>query len=124
MGPDPTRFIPRGASMTGNTPELAPILDELSASLRKIYGERFVRLMLYGSHARGDAHTESDLDLLLILRDTALSPTREIDRIADVLADFNLRHDVLISILPVTEDTLQQAEGPFWNNVRRDGIAA
>jgi len=63
------------------------------------------------------------VDLLLVLRD-ATRPTREIDRIAHILADINLRTGVLISIVPVTEDALLRAKGPFWSNVRREGIAA
>jgi len=109
--------------MTGNLPQLGPVLDELSAALRQVYGERFVGLIVYGSYARGDAHAESDLDLLLVLRDI-VSPTREIDQVTDILADFNLRFGILLSLLPVTEEALQQAEGPFWKNVRREGIAA
>jgi len=44
--------------------------------------------------------------------------------IADILADFNLRYGVLLSVLPVDENTLKTAEGPFWRNVRREGKAA
>lgn len=104
-------------------PDLNAILKELSALLGERYGERYRGLWLYGSEARGEARPDSDVDLLLVLRD-ADRPTREIDRIADVLADFNLRYGVLLSVLPVDEKTLQTAEGPFWRNVRREGIAA
>ena len=104
-------------------PKLDAILRELSAALRGRYGDRYVGLWLYGSEARGEAHAESDVDVLLVLRETS-HPTREIDRIADILADFNLRYGVLLSVLPVAEDALKTAEGPFWRNVRREGIAA
>ena len=109
--------------MTANRSKLDAILRELSTALRGRYGDRYVRLWLYGSEARGEAHAESDVDILLVLRETS-QPTREIDRIADILADFNLRYGVLFSVLPVAEDTLKTAEGPFWRNVRREGIAA
>lgn len=109
--------------MATDRPKLDIILQELSAALRGRYGDRYVRLWLYGSEARGEAHPESDVDILLVLRETS-HPTREIDRIADVLADFNLRYGVLLSVLPVAESTLKNAEGPFWRNVRREGIAA
>ena len=99
------------------------IIQELSAALRARYGDRYRGLLIYGSEARGEARPDSDVDLLLVLRDTN-RPSREIDRIADILADFNLRYGVLLSVLPVDEKTLQTAEGPFWRNVRREGIAA
>jgi len=109
--------------MTTIRANLGSILHELAAALRARYGDRYRGLWVYGSEARGEACPDSDVDLLLILRD-AHRPTREIDRIADILADFNLRYGVLLSVLPVDEKTLQTAEGPFWRNVRREGIAA
>jgi len=104
-------------------PALRSILQEFSAVLTQRHAERFVGLWLYGSQARGDAHAESDVDLLLILRQVD-RPGKEVDRIADVIADFNIRYGVLLSVLPVDENTLRVADGPFWHNVRREGIAA
>lgn len=109
--------------MTTIRSNLEAILQELTAALRARYGDRYRGLLIYGSEARGEARPDSDVDLLLVLRD-ASRPSREIDRIADILADFNLRYGVLLSVLPVAENTLKNAEGPFWRNVRREGIAA
>jgi predicted nucleotidyltransferase len=99
------------------------VLGELSGALRTRYGERYVGLWLYGSQARGEAHADSDIDVILVLRETS-SPTREIDRIADILADINVRHGALVSVLPVDARKLDTADGPFWRNVRRERIAA
>jgi predicted nucleotidyltransferase len=104
-------------------PESASILKELSAALRARYKDRYLNLMVYGSEARGESAPHSDIDLLLILQDAA-KPSREIDRIADILADFNLRYGVLLSVLPVAKEKYDHADGPFWRNVRREGIAA
>jgi predicted nucleotidyltransferase len=99
------------------------VLKEFSAALQQRYGSRYIGLWLYGSQARDEARAESDIDLVLVLRDVN-QPTREIDRIDDILADFNLRYGVLLSVLPVDEKTLKTSQGPFWRNVRREGIAA
>ena len=109
--------------MTTIRANLGSILQEFTTALRVRYGDRYRGLWVYGSEARGEARPDSDVDLLLILRD-ANRPTREIDRIADILADFNLRYGVLLSVLPVDENTLMTSEGPFWRNVRREGKAA
>jgi len=43
--------------------QVKPIIDELEARLRDIYGSRFLGLVLFGSHARGAAEAGSDIDL-------------------------------------------------------------
>lgn len=104
-------------------PESLSILSELATALRARYRERFLDLIVYGSEARGDAGPHSDIDVLLILTEAG-KPSKEVDHIADILADFNLRYGVLLSVLPVTREKFDKGEGPFWRNVRREGIAA
>src|SRR3989304_5990673 len=109
--------------MTTIRANLGSILQEFTTALRVRYGDRYRGLWVYGSEARGEARPHSDAAPFLLLRH-ANRPTREIDRIADILADFNLRYGVLLSVLPVDENTLKMSEGPFWRNVRREGKAA
>ena len=69
--------------------KLCTILAELRCRLETLYGERLIRLILYGSQARGDAEPGSDIDVLVVLRG-AVSSCEEIARtIADV-ADLSL----------------------------------
>jgi predicted nucleotidyltransferase len=96
------------------------ILVEFKNALVQHYGERLAGLICYGSVARGEAGPESDVDLALILKGE-VQPSGEIDRVVDLLADFNLRHGVLISLIPVDQETWEKTEGPFWRNVRREG---
>ena len=104
-------------------PSLSPILGELSSELKALYRERFVGLWLYGSQARGDASPEPDIDVLLVL--TRMDrPALEVDRYAGTLPDLNLRHGVLLSVMPVAQSQLLESDGPFWRNERTEGIAA
>ena len=45
--------------------ELNSILQKLTQIYRSVYGENLVQVILYGSYARGDYHTDSDVDVLL-----------------------------------------------------------
>ena len=60
-----------------------PVLQRIRASLRAIYGDRIERLVLFGSRARGDAHTDSDYDVAIFLLDLT-DRWREFHRLADV----------------------------------------
>jgi predicted nucleotidyltransferase len=99
---------------------LDDILAEFKGALVERYGERLNRLVCYGSVARGEAGPSSDVDLALVLKGE-VRPSGEIDLLVDLLAEFNLRYGVLISLLPVGQETWEKAPGPFWRNVRRQG---
>jgi len=47
---------------------LVEMLREASIDLRRVFGDRFVGLMLFGSYARGEASEGSDVDVLVVLR--------------------------------------------------------
>jgi predicted nucleotidyltransferase/uncharacterized protein (UPF0332 family) len=44
-----------------------PVIARVRDEVRRLYGDRLVRLVLYGSRARGDADAESDYDFAVFL---------------------------------------------------------
>ncbi|MBC6424581.1 MAG: nucleotidyltransferase domain-containing protein [Hormoscilla sp. SP12CHS1] len=44
------------------------ILTKIDRGLVKIYGERLDKIILYGFQARGDARLDSDIDILIVLK--------------------------------------------------------
>ena len=53
----------------------------LVETLRAAFGERLVSVVLFGSHARGEARPESDIDIFLVVKGLPESP---LDRIAEI----------------------------------------
>lgn len=96
-------------------------LTRLHVHLQALYGPDAPRLVLYGSEARGEARATSDVDVLLIYQHP-INRGEEIRRLGSVLADLNLDYNLLISVLPIAETEYQTATGPFWINVRREGV--
>jgi len=78
------------------------ITKEFRKEIEKLYSRRLKQVILYGSWARGDATTESDIDLLVMLEGDVI-PGQEIDRMIDIITDINLKYDVLISVYPLSE---------------------
>ena len=53
-------------------------MHELKIGLKELYGDRLVKLILFGSHARGEANLDSDIDLLAVLK----SPVSQVQEIS------------------------------------------
>jgi uncharacterized protein len=101
----------------------AAALDAYAAALQAHFGEQLVDVWLFGSRARGDAHADSDIDVLVVLDDPdaqALSEARACG------FDILLTHDVFLSIRAMSRQQLQElAElgSLFYRTLMRDSIA-
>jgi len=56
--------------------------------LRDRFGEALAGIVAYGSYARGDCGKHSDLDMMVVLRETPLRPAQRADVVAPALAQF------------------------------------
>ncbi|WP_456475703.1 nucleotidyltransferase domain-containing protein [Candidatus Pyrohabitans sp.] len=99
------------------------VLGEFKREVRKLYGRRLKKVILFGSWARGEATDESDIDLLIVLEGKVV-PGREIDRMIDIITEMNLKYGVLISVYPVSEDDFRKLKSPLLINVRKEGVPA
>jgi len=101
--------------------QLQAILKELRARFERLYGDRLVTMVLYGSQARGDAEPGSDIDVLVVLRGP-VEPCTEIGRTIDDVAGLSLEHDVSIACVFVSEQEYTAGGSPLLLNVRREGV--
>jgi uncharacterized protein len=101
--------------------KLTEILTELRSYLQELYGERLAQVILYGSQARRDAESDSDIDVLVILQ-SAVDYVDEIERTSEFISALCLKYAVLISCAFVSTERFQHVNSPFFLNVRREGI--
>jgi len=97
-------------------------INRLKEVLTRDFG--LVKLVLYGSKARGDSHRESDIDVLVVLRDEFDWRTKH--AVYDVCFDINLEYDVLLQPIIYSQarynDPLIRAT-PLYQNVLEEGVA-
>ena len=83
---------------------------------------RFSKLIVFGSFARGEARPDSDVDLLLVLRETVSGRSDVEDLLVPMLARYLLETGLLLSVVVKTENEFSsQKEGLMWN-IAQEGI--
>ena len=94
-----------------------------SAAARKLanaYGERLVDVVIFGSWVRGDAHVESDVDLLVVL-DRLEHRAAERNRMVDLLFDLEADSGRAIQAFPVAREDVIDDQQTFVSTALREG---
>jgi len=93
-------------------------LAQFLARLEAAHGDDVRRVILFGSHARGDAGVESDVDLMIVVRG-GLEELRQLRQWC-----LDNRTDWISAIIYADEmyQEDQRFKPPLYVNIRRDGI--
>ncbi|MGJ3250527.1 MAG: nucleotidyltransferase domain-containing protein [Elainellaceae cyanobacterium] len=100
---------------------LSPVLNTLKQYLQAQYQTRLRQVVLFGSHARQQATTDSDVDVLIVL-DDPVDASAEGQCTSEFIAQLCLEHDLLISCFFLPSSRYQTENSPLLRNIRREGI--
>lgn len=98
------------------------IASDFKQAMRNLYGNRLDRIVLFGSHARGDYRPDSDIDFMIVLNDERISRLDEINRFLPVQSELSLKHNITVSILPVSRTRFAQSPLPVYHFARLEGV--
>lgn len=100
------------------------ILKELKEVLSKKLGNNLKEVILFGSHAYGGAHTNSDYDFLIILAEKPDWKLR--NEISDYCYDFDLKYETYLDVHVLGEEELSTLRGkqPIFQTALEKGIRA
>lgn len=96
----------------GGTAEagIGEALADLDRRLRKRFGPRFVRLILFGSRARGDARPDSDVDVAVVLRGPLANRWADKEAMIDDTYPILLATGLYLQPWPIAEESLLHPE--------------
>ena len=101
---------------------LRPALAEYAEKLRVLFGERLSEVRLFGSFARGEAHEDSDVDVLVLV---AGLTDLEIGLVAGEVASVIVKFGLPLAPLPMATERLAalRAQGrPLARALDEEGI--
>ena len=96
------------------------LISKAGSAIKKIYGDRLAKILLFGSYARNEQTSESDIDLLVVLKDDRISAGKELRLLNETLFKFGLDNDLSISAHPITETRYRNETSFFLNRVRQE----
>jgi predicted nucleotidyltransferase len=99
------------------------LVQELKEGLSLIYGDRVKGIYLYGSYARGEERSDSDIDVMIVLDDYQ-SYGKEIDRTGELVSQLSLTYGISISRVLMKEIQWMESDTPLLRNIRADGVPA
>ena len=104
------------------TPEkLENILSSLRHGLEQLLGAQLEAVYLYGSHARGDARPDSDIDVLVVLKEN-FDYGQMLDLTSELGWKLSLENDVVVSLVFEPKEQFNLLNTPFLLNVHREAI--
>ena len=102
---------------------IAPKIFEVNEKY-KLKCKKHVKVILYGSYARGDYRENSDIDIMLLTRLTDQRIEQVENRIYDLAFDFQMEYFIDINVVIKNEEQFNYWLGvlPFYDNIFQSNI--
>ncbi len=100
----------------------ANAVREFARKVRAALGGQLVALKLFGSKATGQDAPDSDIDVLVVVREGSVKIE---DQVLDIAFEVNLAHDVYISPRVIARATLEDPVWkmtPFLQELAKEGV--
>ena len=98
------------------------MFDDIVKAILSVMGDDAVKIILYGSVARGDNTWESDVDIAMVIRGTLDRRTDKL--LTKVIAEIDLKYDTVVSVIDIEAEHFNtwRSTLPFYVNIEKEGI--
>ena len=108
--------------MSSMTIAYEKIIAHLRERLVEELGDKIESIVLYGSVARNEAHEDSDIDILVVIRD---DDRKLYDKISKIRTRIDLDNNTLTALVQMSRNELERylkLGSPFMESVVEDGV--
>lgn len=100
------------------------LMEQYISEIKKIYGLYLREIILYGSYARGDFKTDSDVDIMILLNISELEIKAYSRQLSYMTYDFNMDNEVDIKPIARSEAHFKKwsENYPFYANIQKEGV--
>lgn len=104
--------------------ELNKIIEKLVKVYQSVYGEQIVKIVLYGSYARGDFDMESDVDIVALVHGDREVLQEQLKKVWDASSDLEIEYETVLSptVIPYEEFEQYRNDLPYYRNIAKEGI--
>jgi predicted nucleotidyltransferase len=99
-------FLEGGDPMNPGNSEKAK--NELALAMKNLFGNNLNEVILFGSYARNQQDEESDIDIMVLVKEDQLSLKAYTQSIAEIVTDINLQYDVVLSVILQSTDEFEE----------------
>ena len=101
--------------------QLNVLLKKISDIYRSVYGDQLVRVVLYGSYARGDYADDSDLDVVALVHGDRKKLQDQLRIVWDQTCELELEYE-MPAVIPYEEFEKYREDIPYYRNIANEGV--
>ena len=104
--------------------EIREILQIFINDVKREFGDNLKKIILYGSYARGDYKSNSDIDIMILTSLDEKDIRKYEEDITDAAFEIQMYSGKDISVIVKNEKQFYYWVGalPFYDNVQKDGV--
>lgn len=101
--------------------EILQLVHEFHERLAAIYGDKLKGVYLFGSHARGKAREDSDIDIAVVL-EGPVNRRQERRRTSELICDLSLRENCVLMPFFLSEEEYRTGPYAVFRNIASEGV--
>lgn len=103
---------------------LKSILNNYTVEIKKIFGNSLIKIILYGSYARGDNRQNSDIDIMILVSLSNEEIKMKMNELAEISFEYDINNNINISPIVTNIEQYNRCLSavPFYRNIENEGV--